>query len=170
MWYHIIVNNYISKGKNMKLTEKTVTRGGFYSFLIALALLLISRALGLDEFGNFSLIINIKLYLMCGLCGFTVALAGLIFETKLDPIFKRLIHFIVLICAFTVLFATTQAGGQSIARKILVAIVVFTLSYIVIFLVTFGIKKLIAFLEKKYEAKAKNSPKAPEEKYTPRYK
>ncbi len=153
----------------MKLVEKTFIRGGCYSFLIALALLLISKALGVDEFGNHHIVMNITLYLVCGACGFVTACAGLIFETKLDPIFKRLIHFVVLLCGFVAIFATAATGSQNIPTKILVGTFAFTVAYAVLFLVLFALRKLIAFLEKKYEIKAEEEKKSAE-KYTPRYK
>ncbi len=178
IWYYNIVRIFIfvkehssfrqKKGQNMKLVEKTFIRGGCYSFLIALALLLVSKALGIDEYGNYQIVMNINLYLVCGVCGFVTALAGLVFETKLDPIFKRLIHFTVLLCGFVAIFATAATGSQNIPAKILIGTFVFTVCYAVLFLALFGIRKLIAFLEKKYTLK--NKEEKPAEKYTPRYK
>ncbi len=154
----------------MKLVEKTFTRGGCYSFLITLALLIISTIMGFDEYGNYAIIINFKLFLICAAAGYATAIVGLIFETKLDPIFKRLIHFVVLLGGFTAIFATAGTGGQSIARKIIISILIFSVAYVIIFLSVFGIKKLILFIEKKHELKKPQAPKQPTEKYTPRYK
>ncbi len=150
----------------MKLVEKTFLKGGCYSFLIALALLVISHAMGIDEYGNYSIVLNLKLYSVCMACGFAAAAVDLIFETRLDPIFKRLIHFIVLLGGFVAIFATSKSGSQSIATKILVGVIVFTFCYVVLFLLVFSVKKLVAFIEKKHGiAKGADSTS-----YTPRYK
>lgn len=153
----------------MKLVEKTFFKGGCYSFLIALALLVISHAMGIDEYGNYSIVLNLKLYLVCMACGFAIAIVGLIFETGLDPIFKRLIHFIVLLGGFIAIFATSSSGSQSVARKILVGIIIFTLCYVVLFLLIFGLKKLASYIEKK-RGTANNTANTKSSKYTPRYK
>lgn len=154
----------------MKLTEKVFTRGGCYTALITLAMLLFARMMGWDTDGNHLVIINLRLYFTFAACGFAASLVELIFETKLDPIFKRLIHFFVLLVAFVTIFTTAKTGGTSIATKILVASFTFTVCYIVIFFALFGIKKLIVFIEKKYNAKCAAKPEQKPEKYTPRYK
>ncbi|MBR2465809.1 MAG: hypothetical protein IKB38_02620 [Clostridia bacterium] len=154
----------------MKLFEKTFVRGGCYSFFIILALLLISSAMGFDEHGNSLIVLDVPQVLFCSVSGYAVALAGLIFETKLDPIFKRLIHFIVLLAAFIFIFATGAFGGNSLSTKILAGIVLFTFAYIAVSLLLLGVKKLFALVEKKYSAKSEAEKNDTQKPYTPRYK
>ena len=153
----------------MELTKKTLVKGGFYTFLIALALLVISHALGIDDYGNYRIMLNVKLYLACTLCGYLIALADLIFVTKLDPIIKRALHFVILLAGFVVVFATNGSGSGLAGRKVFIAVVLYVIAYAVIFLAAFGIKKLVSALMKKSDASS-SSAKKPEEKYTPLYK
>lgn len=166
----IYCNDKFAKGKNMKLFEKTFLRGGCYSFFIALALLLISNAFGFDEYGNSLIVLDVAHFLFCSVSGYAVALAGLVFETKLDPIFKRLIHFMVLLAAFIFIFATGTFGSNSLSTKILAGIVLFTFAYIIVSLLLFAVKKLASIIEKKYGAKTEDKKSDKTEKYTPRYK
>ncbi len=154
----------------MKLFEKTFIRGGCYSFFITLALLLISSAMGFDEHGNSLIVLDVPQVLFCSVSGYAVALAGLIFETKLDPIFKRLTHFIVLLAAFIFIFATGAFGSNSLSTKILAGIVLFTFAYIAVSLLLLAVKKLTALVEKKHSAKNEAKKSDASETYTPRYK
>ena len=122
----------------MKLFLKTVTRGGFYTFLIVLGLLAVSTAMGFDEYGNYTIVLNMKLYLACTLCGYIIALAGLVFETPLDPIIKRAIHFVLLLGGFIAIFATSESGSGLAGRKVLIAVFLYALAYPIIFLAVFG--------------------------------
>ena len=155
----------------MKLVGKTITKGGFYTFLIALALLVISHAMGLDDYGNFKIVLGIRLYLYCTLCGYIIALTDLVFLTKLDPIIKRAIHFVVLLGVFTVIFATSDSGSGLAGRKVFVAVVIYVFAYAVIFGLFFAVKKLYAYIYKSVNGNppASEAKKAPAP-YKPRYK
>ena len=157
------------KGLKMKLLEKTFFKGGCYSFFIAVALLLISSAMGFDEYGNALIALDSQKTLFCAISGYTVAVAGLIFETSIDPIFKRLIHYIALLGAFVFIFATSDFGGNNLATKLLAGIILFTISYVAVCLALFGIKKLINLIIKEKPQK-NEAEQSSSNKYTPLYK
>ena len=154
----------------MKLFLKTVTRGGFYTFLIVLGLLAVSTAMGIDEYGNYTIVLNMKLYLACTLCGYIIALAGLIFETPLDPIIKRAIHFVLLLGGFIAIFATSESGSGLAGRKVLIAVFLYALAYPIIFLAVFGAKKIYFSIVGTESADADKKATPAKEKYTPRFK
>ena len=125
--------------------------------------------MGFDEYGNALIALDSQKTLFCAVSGYTVAIAGLIFETKIDPIFKRLIHFIALLVAFIFIFASTGFGGNNLSTKLLAGIILFTISYVVISLAIFGIKKLIHLIIKENPRK-NEAEKDSSSKYTPLYK
>lgn len=152
----------------MKLVAKTLTKGGCFTFLIVLALLVISHAIGIDEYGNYQIIMNIKLYLACTLCGYVIAFAGLIFETPLDPILKRAIHFLLLLGGFIAVFATSESGSGLAGRKVLIAVFLYVIAYVVLFLLIFGVKKLYAAVSKNSEDNGSGA--STKESYSPKFK
>jgi len=159
----------------MKLFLKTLTKGGLFTFLIVLALLAISTAMGIDEYGNYQIVMNIKLYLACTLCGYIIAFAGLIFETKLDPIIKRAIHFVLLLGGAIAVFATNDSGSGLAGKKVLIAIFLYTICYVVLFLLILAAKKIYAAFAgnepEEQQNNGKNGAKNKQpEKYSPRFK
>ena len=166
-----MVEYYTPKGcSKMKLVGKTLTKGGFYTFLITLALLVISHAIGLDDYGNYHIVLNIKLFLACTLCGYIIAVTDLVFETKLDPIIKRAIHFTVLLAGFIFVFATSESGSGLAGRKVLVAIVIYVVVYALLFLLFFLGKKLYAYIVKSIEGEPSKKGQQNNGQYKPRYK
>lgn len=128
----------------MKLVQKTFLKGGTYTFLITLALILISRAIGVDDYGNYQLIVTLDLYLVSTLCGFIIASAELIFETKLDIILKRATHFLAVLLGFVIVFAVSGMGGGSVGKRIFIAIVIYIVSYLLLSLIFFLTKRIYA--------------------------
>ena len=128
----------------MKLVQKTFLKGGTYTFLITLALILISRAIGVDDYGNYQLIVTLDLYLVSTLCGFIIASAELIFETKLDIILKRAAHFLAVLLGFVIVFAVSGMGGGSVGKRIFIAIVIYIVSYLLLSLIFFWTKRIYA--------------------------
>ena len=128
----------------MKLVQKTFFKGGTYTFLITLALILISKIIGVDDYGNYRLVVTLDLYLVSTLCGFIMAAAELIFETKLDIIFKRAAHFLSVLIGFVIVFAVSGMGGGSVGKRIFIAIVIYIVSYLLISLIFFVAKRVYA--------------------------
>lgn len=146
----------------MKLVQKTILKGGFYSFLIILAILLFSHAIGLDDYGNYKIVVSLSLYLIGALCGYIVAAAELIFETELDIIIKRAVHFVSLLIAFIIIFAVSGFGGDAVGKKIFVAIVIYILTYVVLFLLFFAVKRIYVKVTGKLNTQAVPDKKNPD--------
>ncbi len=159
------------KGNAMKILGKTLTRGSFYSFLIILVYLIFSHTVGFEA--NFDIIIDLPRYLTLNLYGFSIAAVGLIFETKLDPIFKRAIHFLVLLGGFIFVFMTSGSETINGGRKVFISIVLFVFCYVAITLAIFAAKHIYGKIEKKLKKSSidtKTQKKNSNTSYTPRYK
>lgn len=128
----------------MKLVQKTFLKGGTYTFLITLALILISKIIGVDDYGNYQLAVTLELYLVTTLCGFIMAFAELIFETKLDIIIKRAAHFLSVLIGFVIVFAVSGMGGGSVGKRIFIAIVIYIVCYVLLSLIFFLAKRIYA--------------------------
>lgn len=158
----------------MNLFKKTVMKGGFYTFLISLSWLLISKLINFDKFDNYNIVMDLSLLGMLTLFGYAIAAVGLIFETRLDPIFKRAIHFLVLLCGFVFVFMNANTDTVNNGKKVFIAIVIFAMVYPVLTLLIFGLKKLMDLIEGKIDekkAKPEESDKNNGDKgYKPLYK
>ena len=104
--------------------------------------------------------------------GVTISVAGLIF--KLDSIKKWiriLIHYAVLLAAFTVIFIITGNLVSGGTGTVFSAVVIFTFFYAIIAALVYFVGRFIKSADKKVDIKARRNtkPAAKKEEYTPRF-
>lgn len=143
----------------MNKIEKLILRGAGFSILFMLLYFVIGTvaisAMGLEA----SLLgdINIGKFFLILLFGYTLAMANFVFEgRKIRLWIKRLCVYLISALAFFFIFVLGTPVGDG-AAKIFVALVVFTVIYVISLLVACLIKRTVI------EGKAKKRPTAKNE-------
>lgn len=110
--------------------------------------------------------VHIGRYFTILLFSLLIVFANLLFKLrKLPKILALLIHYVVIILAFTLIFVDLKGIT---GPRIFILLVLFTLFYAMLFGIVIGIRKLCARLDSSIKSKTKQEQK--KEKYKPRYK
>ena len=105
--------------------------------------------------------IDFKTFLIILLFGTLIALAGLLFKIeKIHVALRVLIHYLVLFCAFTVIFVISGNIAKSGAAAIFSSLTIFTFFYAIMFTAAYFIRKLIKKADKKIDKKINARPKS----------
>lgn len=152
----------------MKKIENLLLRAAGYTVLI----LLIFYIFGL--LSDFSApYIDFPTFLLILGFGVIISAVGLIFTVqKLHFSLRVLIHYAVLLTAFSLIFISTGNISKSGSGAVFVAVAIFTVFYAAIFgiccAIIYAIRKADAKIDKKIKAELKKEAK--KEKYKPLYK
>ena len=150
----------------MKRLQSIFLNGCAYTVLISVLILAITTLM--SETGNLG--ISFTRYLIFIVCGFAVALANLIFEMRAVPFYARsLLHYVALLVAFLIIFTTDGVLSMNRISDFFVAIIIFTILYIVVFVITYFTKKAFIKLESKAQ-KGVDRSKQPSQKYESKFK
>ena len=110
--------------------------------------------------------ISFSSFLLIALFGLLISVAGLLLKcNKIHIIIRVLIHYLVLLISFYVIFITSKNIPTDSTGKILIASVIFTVFYAIMFCFVYIIKHFIRKtdmfvdnkIEKKYAANAKKN-------------
>ena len=152
----------------MKKIENLLLRAAGYTVLILLLFYLFGLASDFTDayisFPTFAIILSF---------GVIISFAGLIFNIKkLHMALRVLLHYIVLLIAFSIIFISNGNISSGGSGAIFVAVTVYTALYAVIFtisyLVTKTVRKADENIERKIKAELKKEAKA--DRYKPLYK
>ena len=143
----------------MKTLENLILKAMGYTVCI---LMLFYLAGTISEFTN--PYINFKTFLIILLFGTLISATGLFFKIeKLNNAIKVLIHYLVLFCAFTVIFIISGNISRRGAAAIFSALIIFTFFYAIIFTALYFIRKAIKKadlkIDKKYQTNHKPTKK-----------
>ena len=104
------------------------------------------------------------------LFGIAISIANLVLEyDKLHVALRMLIHYVVLLIAFSVVFINMGNIAADGASAIFTTVFIFTFLYVFISLISYSIKKLIVKLDKRFDKKH-TAPQKEKETYQPRFK
>ena len=149
----------------MKTIEKILLQACFYTVLITL---LFFSFVTLSNFADPK--ISFAYFLIIFLFGMAIALANMILDyQKLHIFFRIIIHYIVLLTTFSVVFINLGNISVQSASAVFVAIFIFTFLYLIVFLVSLLIKKLVGKIDSKLPATGKKPTKKSDD-YQPRFK
>lgn len=110
--------------------------------------------------------VHIGKYFLIILFSFIIVCANLLFSIKkLHKVLAVLIHYLVSLVAFLLIFVTLSGLRP---MQFIVFVVLFTIFYAALFAAIFGIKRGIKKLDVKFERKSETESKKSE--YKPRYK
>lgn len=132
----------------METVKRQISRGCLYSAVISLVFFLFSFFGGVEDPR-----IPLQSYLLILLFGQIIAAADLLFRfEKLPPVLRFLLHYLVLLSAFCLIFLVSGriVSAGSVAA-VFVAIVVFTALYFAFVGVFFLVRKTEVLLSKRKE-------------------
>ncbi len=144
----------------MKLIENFLKTTCAYTVAILAAFYIFAITCEFPEtsisFGRFSLLL---------LFGAAITLAGYLFRLKINKLVIILLHFSVLLFAFTIIFISS--GILSGGSNIFMSVILFAVLYFAVFAVVYFIKRGIGAADKKLD---KRLSKKNASNYTPRFK
>lgn len=115
--------------------------------------------------------IDFKTFLIILLFGTLIALAGLLFKIeKIHIALRVLIHYLVLFCAFTVVFVLSGNIAKKGMAAVFTSLTVFTFFYAIMFTASYFIRKLIKKADKKIDKKINAHPQKKKSEYKKLYK
>ena len=146
----------------MKRIEKYLLEGSALSVLITSIFFIFAKISSPD----ITPAVHIGRYFTILLFSLLIVGANLLFKIrKLAKILALLIHYVVIILAFTLIFVDLKGITGT---RIFILLMLFTIFYAMMFGIVIGIRKLCSRLDSSIKTKSKQEPK--KEKYKPRYK
>lgn len=128
------------RGDAMKKLQSIVLNACAYTVLISVVILSITTLI--SENGNLG--ISFTRYLTFILCGIAIALANLIFSlNSIHIIIRMALHYGALLVAFLVIFTTDGILPLNDAADYFVAIIIYSLMYVLLFATVYGIKRAV---------------------------
>lgn len=116
--------------------------------------------------------IDFKTFLVILLFGTMISLSELILKApKLHKLLKLLIHYLVLFCAFTVIFVLSGNIAKKGAGAIFSSLIIFTFFYVLMFLASYFVRKAIKKMDKHLDKNGKKKvPQKKKNEYKSLYK
>jgi hypothetical protein len=147
------------RGDMMKTLENIILKSCGYTAFI---LFLFYTAGTIADFTN--PYIDFKTFLIIALFGTAISLSELILKLKSFNVFlKVLLHYLVLFCAFTVIFVISGNISSKGPSAIFSSLIIFTFFYAIVFTAVYFIRKAIkkadASIDKRIKAKVKPEKK-----------
>lgn len=131
----------------MKKIEKLLLRGCGFTIAILMLFYIFANVNNRNNaniaFSTFLLILGF---------GLLISVATLIFEIKsLKLPFRIIIHYVVLLLSFCVVFISTGNIALDSSAKVFSAVIIFTVFYTLFFLVSWGVKKIVTLIDGKLD-------------------
>ena len=150
----------------MKKIQSIVLNSCFYTVLISVVILAITTLM--SENGNLG--ISFTRYLIFIACGVAISLANFILDLRAVHIAIRLaLHYFALLVAFLIIFTTDGVLKLERPSHFFVAVIIYSILYILIFAIVYLAKRAMG----KLDSKSKNSSKkqsSTKQKYESRFK
>ena len=144
----------------MKKIEETILKACGFSVLILLLFFAFAASTNYS-----SAFINFSTFAVIVGFGFLISLASLVLQIKkLNVIVRFLIHYTTLLIAFCAIFLSIGNIGSGSSSKVFVAIILFTIFYVVLFGISYLFKCISDFLSKRINPKYGTKTKAEAQK------